>query len=51
MQAGKDLASLHIYIGSPEPSFPYTAMNASTKIKCAGSFDLYFVLQVLIYLA
>ena len=26
-------------------------MSASTKIKCVGSFDLFFVGQVLIYLA
>ena len=31
MQAAKDLASLHIYIGSPEPSFLDTAMSTSTK--------------------
>ena len=51
MQAAKDLARLHIYTGSPEPSFLVTAMSACTKIKCAGSFDLFFVGQVLIYLA
>ena len=33
-----------------EPSFPDTAMSTSTKIKYAGSFDLLFVLEVLIYL-
>ena len=51
MQVAKYLASLHIYKGSPEPSFLDTAISASTKIKCAGSSDLFFVLQVLIYLA
>ena len=46
MQAAKVLASLHIYAGSLEPSFLDTAMSASTKIKYAVSFDLFFVLQV-----
>ena len=46
MQAAKDLASLHIYVGSIEPSFLDIAMNTSTKIKYAASFDLFFVLQV-----
>ena len=51
MQAAKDLARLHIYTGSPEPSFLDTAMSPSTKIKCAGSFNLFFAGQALIYLA
>ena len=51
MQAAKEPPSLHIYTGSPEPSFLDIAINASTKIKCASSFDLFFVLQVLNYLA
>ena len=51
MQAPKDLLTLQIYTGSPKLSFLDTAMRASTKIKCAGSFDLFFVLQVLINLA
>ena len=49
--AAKDLASLHIYTALHEPSFHDTAMSASSKIKCAGSFDLFFVLQVFIYSA
>ena len=41
--------SLNIYIGLSEPSFVEPAN--STKIKCAGSFDLFFALLVMIYLA
>ena len=51
MQAAKDLASLLIYTRSPEPSFLDTAMSASTKVKCAGSYDLFFDLEVFIYIA
>ena len=49
MQAAKALVSLHIYTGYHEPSFLETVI--STKIKCAGSFDLFFALLVIIYLA
>ena len=49
MQAAKTLASLHIYTGSPKHPFLRTAISA--KNKCAGSFDLFFVLLVIIYLA
>ena len=43
--AAKDLDSLHIYTGSPEPSSLDTVMSASTEVKCAWqrSFDLLFV--------
>ena len=37
MQAIKSLASLHIYTGSPGPSFLDSKVSTSTKIKCAGS--------------
>ena len=42
-QAAKALVCLHIYTGLHEPSFLETVL--STKIKCAGSFDLFFALQ------
>ena len=38
MQTAKDLASLHIYTGSPEPSFFDTAMSASTKSNVLAHF-------------
>ena len=41
--------SLNIYIGLSEPSFIEPAI--STKIKCADSFNLFFSLLVMIYLA
>ena len=40
--AAKALVSLKIYTGSPKPSFLKTAISA--KIKCAGSFHLFFAL-------
>ena len=45
VQAANDLTSLHIYTGPADPSFLDTAVSASTTIKCAGSFNLFFVLQ------
>ena len=50
MQAVKELESLHVYTGLLEPSFLDTAMSTSIKIKCAGSFDLFFVFLVIVYL-
>ena len=47
MQAAKALASLHIYTGYYEPSILETVI--STKIKCAGSFGLFFALLGIIY--
>ena len=41
--------SLNIYIGLSEPSFIEPAI--STKVKCAGLFNLFFALLVMIYLA
>ena len=41
--------SLNIYIGLSEPSFIEHVI--SSKIKCAGSFNLYFSLLIMIYLA
>ena len=38
MQAEKDLASLHIYTGSPELSFFETAMSANTKSNVFAHF-------------
>ena len=46
LQTAKALASLHIYTGLPETSFPDTG----TKNKCPGSFG-YSLLLVIIYLA
>ena len=45
------LVSLHVYIGSPEPSVLGTDINTRNKIECAGSFDLFFALSVKIKLA
>ena len=49
MQAATAVVSLHIYTGSPEPSFLGTGI--STKNKSAGSFDIFFVILVIIHLA
>ena len=45
MQAAKDLSRLHIYTSMPVPLCLDTGMSASTKVKCAGSFYMFSVLQ------